>query len=91
MKIRRKLLRLAKKISRNRKLALHEVSQWYMRAKDMALQIEEIAPFFAGKKVVFLGDGDGISILLAIAASKGLVEGPTQICVLDIDERELDF
>ena len=42
------------------------------------------------EKVLFLGDGDGISILLALF-SKNKPNNIKEICVLDIDERKLNL
>ena len=78
-------------VEENRLCPNNDVSQWYMKSDDMVQQILEINKYIKNRKIVFLGDGDGISILVAILASKNVINKPEEITVLDIDERELNL
>ena len=68
----------------------HEVSQWYMEMHDLKKQVNCIYKFANVEKILFLGDGDGISILLALFAYKKS-NNIKEIYVFDIDERELNL
>lgn len=69
----------------------HEVSQWYMIMPDLKKQVKNIFNKIANvEKLLFLGDGDGISILLALFALRKF-NNIKEICVFDIDERELNL
>jgi len=75
-------------VIQNRPLPLREFDQIYMKAGDMVLQTQFVARRFDKKKVIFIGDGDGISLCLAHLKNRGLVAGgPQEILVLDFDER----
>lgn len=67
----------------------HNISQWYMCLKDVKKQVNFLIKNIKGS-IVFLGDGDGVAILLA-QECKIRPNNITQICVLDIDERELNL
>jgi len=59
-----------------------------MKAGDMVLQTSLIAQRFAGRKLLFMGDGDSISLCLAYLVKREVLEeGPDSILVLDFDER----
>lgn len=75
-------------VIQNRPPPLREFDQIYMKAGDMVLQTSLIAQRFAGRRLVFIGDGDSISLCLAyLMHSDILKEGPERILVLDFDER----
>ncbi|MGE4243301.1 bis-aminopropyl spermidine synthase family protein [Ramlibacter sp.] len=75
-------------VIQNRPLPLREFDQIYMKAGDMVLQTMIIAQRFAKRDLVFIGDGDSISLCLAYAMHRGVIEeGPNKILVLDFDER----
>ena len=75
-------------VIQNRPLPLREFDQIYMKAGDMVLQTMVIAQRFAGRKLVFIGDGDSISLCLAYLMHRQVLsEGPSEILVLDFDER----
>ncbi|WP_341916988.1 bis-aminopropyl spermidine synthase family protein [Polaromonas sp. YR568] len=75
-------------VIQNRPQPLREFDQIYMKAGDMVLQTSLIAQRFAGKKLVFIGDGDSISLCIAyLMHSKVIDEGPSEILVLDFDQR----
>ncbi|WP_258725767.1 bis-aminopropyl spermidine synthase family protein [Cellulomonas sp. NS3] len=72
----------------NRPRPLREFDQIHMKAGDMVMQAEFVARWAAGKRLVFIGDGDAISVCVAYLCERGIFPyGPTQILVLDFDER----
>ncbi|WP_439878061.1 hypothetical protein [Pseudomonas prosekii] len=65
----------------NRPAPLREFDQIYMKVADMVVQAEYVARVFDGKKVIFVGDGDGIA--LSAAHLKALTSvSSTRSCVL---------
>lgn len=75
----------------NRPPPLREFDQIYMKAGDMWSQIAFIAPYFERKRVVFIGDGDAIGLGLIHLTKNGTIsEGPTEVKILDFDERIVD-
>lgn len=75
-------------VIQNRPPPLREFDQIYMKAGDMVLQTSLIAQRFSGRNLVFMGDGDSISLCLAYLLHNEVIsEGPAQILVLDFDER----
>lgn len=72
----------------NRPAPLREFDQIYMKVADMVIQAEYVARVFDGKKVVFVGDGDGIALSAAhLKAQEVISYGPKSITLLDFDER----
>ena len=72
----------------NRPRPLREFDQIYMKAGDMVLQSELVARWADKKRLVFIGDGDAISICVAYLYKREIVNyGPSEIVVLDFDER----
>jgi predicted methyltransferase len=53
-------------VVQNRPRPLRQVDQIYMKTGDMVLQSELIAKWADGKKLAFIGDGDAISISVAL-------------------------
>jgi N4-bis(aminopropyl)spermidine synthase len=75
-------------VVQNRPRPLREFDQIYMKAGDMVLQATFVAQWTHGKRVAFIGDGDGISLAVAYLYQLGIIDrGPTQITVFDFDER----
>lgn len=75
----------------NRPRPLREFDQIHMKAGDMVLQAEFVARWADGKRLVFVGDGDAISVCVAyLHARKIIPYGPNRILVLDFDERVVD-
>jgi predicted methyltransferase len=75
-------------VIQNRPLPLREFDQIYMKAGDMVMQTMIIAQRFAGRRLVFVGDGDSISLCVAYLMHREVLEeGPESILVLDFDER----
>lgn len=59
-----------------------------MKVGDMAAMSMYIAERFAGKNVVFIGDGDAIALSVMHLTTQEIVEsGPRSIRVFDFDER----
>lgn len=84
----RRAINAVSDVIQNRPPPLREFDQIYMKAGDMVLQTSLIAQRFAGRRLVFMGDGDSISLCLAyLMHSKVIDVGPEQILVLDFDER----
>lgn len=76
-------------ITYSRPLPNREFDQIYMKASNMYDQAKYINKFIEKKDIVFLGDGDGMSILLSVMSERKLVSGISSIEVLDFDERIL--
>ena len=84
----RRAINAVSDVIQNRPQPLREFDQIYMKAGDMVLQTSLIAQRFAGRKLLFMGDGDSISLCLAYLMKRGVLEtGPESILVLDFDER----
>lgn len=84
----RKAINAVSDVIQNRPQPLREFDQIYMKAGDMVLQTSLIAQRFAGRKLLFMGDGDSISLCLAYLVKREVLhEGPDSILVLDFDER----
>lgn len=72
----------------NRPKPLREFDQIFMKTADMLLQAEHVSHLFRDRSVVFIGDGDAISLCLVHLQRLGhLEQGPERIHVLDFDER----
>ena len=72
----------------NRPRPLREFDQIYMKTADMVFQSEFIARWAEGRRLAFIGDGDGISICVAYLHARGILPyGPREIVVFDFDER----
>ncbi len=75
-------------VIQNRPRPLREFDQIYMKAGDMVLQSELVARWADGKRLAFIGDGDGISVCVAYLKSRGILDyGPIETTVFDFDER----
>jgi len=75
-------------VVQNRPSPLREFDQIYMKVADMVIQAEYVARVFDKKRVMFVGDGDGIALSAAHLRSEGVIDyGPTAITLLDFDER----
>lgn len=72
----------------NRPRPLREFDQIHMKAGDMVMQAEHVARWADAKYLVFVGDGDAISVCVAYLQARGILPyGPARILVLDFDER----
>lgn len=84
----RRAINAVSDVIQNRPLPLREFDQIYMKAGDMVLQTSLIAQRFADRRLVFMGDGDSICLCLAYLMSREVLEsGPSEILLLDFDER----
>lgn len=84
----RKAINAISDVVHNRPPPLREFDQIYMKVADMVVQAEYVARVFNNKRVVFVGDGDGIALAAAHLKAQRVIEyGPTALTVLDFDER----
>ncbi len=75
-------------VIQNRPRPIRQFDQIYMKAGDMVMQSEFVARWADGKRIVFIGDGDAISVCVAYMLNREVLSyGPTKITVLDFDER----
>jgi predicted methyltransferase len=75
-------------VVQNRPRPLRELDQIYMKTGDMVLQSELVARWADGKRLAFIGDGDGISVCVPYLQKRGIINyGPSHIVVFDFDER----
>jgi N4-bis(aminopropyl)spermidine synthase len=75
-------------VVQNRPRPLREMDQIYMKTGDMVMQSELVARWAQDKRLVFVGDGDAISVCVAYLKERGIVSyGPKRIDVFDFDER----
>jgi len=75
-------------VVQNRPRPLRDFDQIYMKTGDMVLQSELVAKWANGKRLAFIGDGDAISVCVALLKQRGILGyGPTLITVFDFDER----
>ena len=68
--------------------ALRRFDQISMLAGDLALQAKLVRPMLAGKRVAFMGDNDGASLILGLMGVFG-AEPPAHMLLLDFDRRIL--
>lgn len=75
-------------VVQNRPPALREFDQIYMKVGDLVIQAEFIARQFDDLNVIFIGDGDAISLSMMHMKHHGVITyGPQHIIILDFDER----
>jgi N4-bis(aminopropyl)spermidine synthase len=78
---------IVRKLEQMRPQSLRKYDQIPMHSSDLLKQVKRVAPYLAGKKVAFVGDHDGTSILLGLLYNKGIVQPPSRMILLDFDER----
>jgi N4-bis(aminopropyl)spermidine synthase len=84
----RKAMNTISDVVQNRPIPLREFDQIYMKVGDLIIQAEFIARRFDKLNVLFIGDGDAISLSVMHLKTKGIFNyGPSKIHVLDFDER----
>lgn len=84
----RKAINAISDVVHNRPPPLREFDQIYMKVADMVVQAEYVARVFNNKRVVFVGDGDGIALASAHLKAQGVIDyGPKSLTLLDFDER----
>lgn len=88
----KKCLNAISDVVNNRPRPIREFDQIFMKSGDMLLQADYISKRFDNKKVVFIGDGDAISLsVMHLKHGCNLFEkGPKEILVLDFDERVVE-
>lgn len=75
-------------VVQNRPRPLRDFDQIYMKTGDMVLQSELVARWANGKRLAFIGDGDAISVCVALLKHRAIFdEGPASVTVFDFDER----
>lgn len=75
-------------VVQNRPRPIRGFDQIYMKTGDMVLQAELVAHWADKKRLVFIGDGDAISVCVAYLQNRNIINyGPSQITVFDFDER----
>lgn len=75
-------------VVQNRPRPLRNFDQIYMKTGDMVMQSELVARWASGKRLAFIGDGDAISVCVALLKARDIFDdGPSHITVLDFDER----
>lgn len=75
-------------VVQNRPRPLRDFDQIYMKTGDMVMQSELVARWANDKRLAFIGDGDAISVCVALLKSREIFdEGPSHITVFDFDER----
>jgi predicted methyltransferase len=77
-------------VVQNRPKPIRSIDQIYMKTGDMVLQAELVASWADKKRLVFIGDGDAISVCVAYMKNMNIIDyGPSQITVFDFDERQI--
>lgn len=75
-------------VVQNRPVPIREFDQIYMKVGDLVIQADFIARSFKNKDVIFIGDGDAISLSVMHLKHCGVFEvGPKSIHLIDFDER----
>lgn len=75
----------------NRPLPIREFDQIYMKLGDMVVHAEHVARRCDKRRIVFVGDGDGIGLSVAHLMEEQVIGyGPSHITILDFDERVVD-
>ena len=85
----KKIVSLADAVSYHRPKPLREFDQIYMMSGDMFTQANLMKDYMSSKRVVFLGDGDGMSMLFGLLATKNEMTKPHHMLILDFDQRIL--
>lgn len=75
-------------VIQNRPRPIRQFDQIYMKAGDMVIQSEFVARWADNKRLIFIGDGDAISVCVAYLKHRKVLEyGPSKVMILDFDER----
>ena len=82
-----RIMRLADLVAYRRPYANREFDQIFMLAADMVKQVDVIEDYIRAKNVLFLGDGDGMSMMFGLFGSQGIIEGPSSMTIYDFDQR----
>lgn len=91
MELKKDLNSLSVFLEKVRPKPIREFDQIYMKINDMVSQAELTLPMLKDKRVLFLGDGDGMSVLFTkLFETENRENLPKEICVFDFDERILN-
>jgi len=85
------LIALLEEQAHRRPQPLRAFDQVHMNIEDAARHIDVLAHWTEGKRVLFMGDSDGIALGLVTSAHRGLVPSPSSVTVCDFDDRVLRF
>lgn len=80
---------LADRVVLARPNALRDYDQIYMMSGAMILQTILMHDYIAGRDIVFIGDGDGMSMMFGLFAREKIIPCPRKLIVLDMDKRTL--
>lgn len=78
---------LADEVAYRRPPANRLFDQIYMETGDMINQTLFMAQYVAGKDVIFLGDGDGMSMMFGLFGKEEIINAPKTMTVIDFDQR----
>lgn len=87
MTISQEMVNLADQVTYRRPVANRTFDQIFMHGGDMIQQTLLMHNFLDDKNVLFLGDGDGMSMMFGLFATNGITSKPKGLTVLDFDER----
>lgn len=68
-----------------------DVDQIFMLPGSQLNQAKLMSPYIRDKSVAFVGDGDAMALVFALLTREGVIDGPSQMVVLDFDTRIVDF
>lgn len=71
-----------------------DIDQIFMLPGSQLTQAKLIAPYLAGKEVIFVGDGDSMALSLGVLGKRGVIPPdriPAKMTVLDFDSRIVEF
>lgn len=83
----KQIIEILEQIVMCRPAPIRKYDQIYMKTYDMYIQAISVAELLANRKVVFLGDGDAMSLLFLLLMEKSRIPRAEQLFVLDFDER----
>lgn len=78
----------AEQVAMARPEPLRDYDQISMQAGDLLRQVKLMQPLLEGKRVAFMGDNDGASLLLGLLGVQGAAM-PARMTLLDFDQRIL--
>ncbi len=83
-------MNLTDAVVNNRPPPIRDFDQIHMKSGDMLMQTRLMAPYVTDKEVVFMGDGDSMSLMFGLFGQEGLIAPPKHMRVLDFDKRILN-
>lgn len=70
---------------------IREIDQIFMLPGSQLNQAKLISSYLRNREVVFVGDGDCMSLVIGMLAKERVIDRPTYMHVLDFDERIVKF